>query len=551
MCCEYIFKISIYISELFIRNKHERGAAMSKKLFSALIFGALIQVTPTAANAKLIQILHTNDTHSYLDNTTHDPSRGGSARLKSLMDFYKDKMAEEGVKTITMDAGDFTEGNFYYMADQGRKVFEVHNEMGYDIGAIGNHDYLMGSRELDKILGEIDFKMSFVAANLQMNYDLKNIRAKIKPYKELEIDGIKIGVLGLTTNEIFYKWRFEGGLITNPYKAAQRYEEVLKNRKNDFIIALTHIGALKDIKLAEKTKYIDLIVGGHSHTALFKPSYGINKNKRAVPIVQAGMHTEYLGRLVIDLEKGKPLKVVHYELVPVKYEAVDQKIQSMVEEADNDLDNTYGKEWLNEKVGFSDLKLNDPNGSRKWAYFITDSMKEKSNADIAIHTPSMNGEDYPVGDVSRRDLFNSIPRVFDLTEKFGWTIYTTKIKGIWLRLVFEALTHFGQPLTFSGIKMDFKKTEFGIKIKHLLVNGKTINPYKYYTVAFTEGIVRGAQGVSPYTLSILRNPKNTKHKIWNMLEEKVGQSMSKLGISKISEENHLLIMPNQNAEPLE
>jgi len=535
---------------LFI-NKHERGAAMKKKIFSIFTLSALIQLYPHLAEAKLVQILHTNDTHAYLDSTTHDKGRGGSARLKSLMDFYKTKMAAEGVKTIAMDAGDFSEGNLYYMADQGRKVFEVQNEMGYDIGTIGNHDYLMGTRDLDKILGEIDLKMSFVVANFQMNYDLKNIRAKIKPYKELEIDGIKIGVLGLTTNEIFYKWRFEGGIVSNPYKAAQRYEEVLKNRKNDFIIALTHIGALKDIKLAEKTKYIDLIVGGHSHTALFKPSYGINKNKRAVPIVQAGMHTEYLGRLIIDLEKGKPLKVVHYELVPVKYEATDVKIQSIVEEANNDLDTTYGKEWLDEKVGFSDLQSNDPDGSRKWAYFITDSMKERANADIAIHTPFMNGEDFPVGDVSRRDLFNSIPRVFDLTEKFGWAIYTTKIKGVWLRLVFEALTHFGQPLTFSGLKMEFNKTENGIKIKGLLVNGKKINPFKYYTVAFTEGIVRGAKGVSPYTTAILRNPKNTKIKIWSTLEEKIGQRVNALGLSKISEDNHLLIMPNKNAEPLE
>ena len=206
---------------------------------------------------------------------------------------------------------------------------------------------------------------------------------------------------------------------------------------------------------------------------------------------------------------------------------------------------------MEEKVGFSDLKPNDKNGSRKWAYFITDSMKEKAKTDIAIHTPFMNGEDFPTGDISRRDLFNSIPRVFDLTEKFGWTIYTTKIKGLWLRLVFEALTHFGQPLTFSGITLEYTRTEHGIKCKHLLINGKPINPYKLYTVAFTEGIVRGAEGVSPYTTKILRSPKNTKFKIWNMLEEKVAQSVGILHLNNITEEGHLLIMPNQNAELVE
>ncbi|MDO9183520.1 MAG: 5'-nucleotidase C-terminal domain-containing protein, partial [Bacteriovorax sp.] len=234
--------------------------------------------------------------------------------------------------------------------------------------------------------------------------------------------------------------------------------------------------------------------------------------------------------------------------IPVKYEALDFKITSLVEEAKSDLDNAYGKEWLDEVVGFSDLKKTDDDGARKWAYFITDAMKEKVGADIGIHTPSMNGEDFPTGNVTRRDLFNSIPRVFDLTDKFGWSIYTTRIKGVWLRLVFEALTHFGQPLTFSGITMDYTKTKFGIKTKHILVNGKVINPYRYYTVAFTEGIVRGAEGISPYTTAILRSPKNTKIKIWNTLEEKIGQSLARFNMKNISEENHLLIMPNQLAD---
>jgi 2',3'-cyclic-nucleotide 2'-phosphodiesterase (5'-nucleotidase family) len=450
---------------------------------------------------------------------------------------------------LVLDAGDFLEGNLYYMAKNGRKSFEVHNEIGYNAGTLGNHDYLMGSAELDKILGELDLKFSLVVANLEADKKYKNISRIIKPYKEFEIDGTKIAILGLTTDDMIFRWRLEGGKILDPIDTAKKYEQILKDRKNDVIIALTHIGVLADIKLAEKTKYIDLIVGGHSHSALFEPSYGINKNKRKVPVVQAGMHTEFLGRLVVDVVKGKPIKVVSYELIPITGEGlVDSNIKQMVQEADDELNASYGKDWLNGKIALSDLKAGDPEGSVKWAYFITDTMKEKANADIAIHVPSMNGENYPVGEITRRAIFNSIPRVFDLHEKFGWNIYTVKMKGVWLRVMMTALSYHGAPLTFSGLKLDYSRGPMGFKIRHITINGKNINPYKNYTVAFTEGIIKGATSVNPRTLAVLRNPVDSKIKIWSALEQRILEKAAiensgKVSIVRALQENeHSLIL---------
>ncbi len=516
-----------------------------KNLSLKLLLLAVALMGPRLSEAKLVQILHTNDTHSYLDNSTHSTTRGGAARLKALIDQYKNKMADEGVKTLVFDAGDFLEGNLYYMAENGRKAFQIHNEMGYDVGTLGNHDYQMGSAELDKILGEIDLKFSLLVANLDISSKHKNLKAKIQPYKEIEIEGLKLGIFGLTTDEIFYKWRLARGAIINPIDSGREQEEILKNRGNDFIIALTHIGVLRDIKLAEKTRFIDLIIGGHSHTALYEPAYGVNKLKKRVPIVQAGMHTEYLGRLVVDLVKGKPLKIVSYELIPVTLDEsfADQEMQARVKEADTELDAYYGKEWLDEKVGFSDLQAQDEKGARKWAFFITDALKEKSDADIAIHSPEMNGSNYPVGDITRKVILNSIPRIFEFEQKYGWDIYTTKVKGTWLRVTIEALSHFDQPLTFSGLKMEYERGPFGFKIKKITVNGKNVNPFKTYTVAFTEGIIRGAKGIDPRTIAILRHPKNTNHKIWATLEEKVRSSQDP--ISKILEDSHTFMWPDR------
>ena len=490
-----------------------------------------------------VQILHTNDTHSYLDNSTHSKTAGGAARLKSLIDIYKAKATADGMKTFVVDAGDFLEGNIYYMAGEGKRSFEIHNEIGYDIGILGNHDYQMGSVELNKILGEMDLKFDLLVANLNPEKKFENTNNKVKPYKEVEVEGVKIAFLGLTTDEILYKWRLTPGAISKPIDTAKIFERKLKNRNNDFIIALTHIGVLRDVKLAEKTKFIDLIVGGHSHTALFEPVYAVNKNKVRVPIVQAGQHTEFLGRIVVDLVKGQPLKIISYELLPVVLESsqTDSRIKEMVAQADTELDASYGKEWLEEKIGYSDLKPKDEQGDRKWSYFIADAIKEKTNADISIHSPDMNGTNYPVGDITRRTVVNSIPRVFEMTQKYGWDIYTTKIRGAWLRLTFDALSYVGQPLSFSGLKMEYERGPFGFKIRNILINGKKINPFKNYTVAFTEGIIRGANGIDPRTVSILRNPKNTNLKIWETLEEKI----KKDSISAVKEDDHTTLWPTK------
>ncbi len=507
----------------------------SKLMFKALLISA-VSLMALEANAIRLQILHTNDTHAYLDKSTHQVNRGGSARLKALMDYYEDKAKDDGVITLRVDAGDFSEGNMYYLANRARSVFSIHGtEMEYDVGILGNHDYLMGTSELNDILSDVDLSMNLTTANIKVPARFKAIREKIKPFVEYKVGDLKFAFMGLTTNEIFYTWRLYQGQVTSPKKEAKKLERVLKERGNDFVFAVTHIGVLKDMSLAKSTSFIDAIVGGHSHTALYEPRYVKNKLKKNVPIVQAGKHMEYLGRFIVDLEKGQPLKVVSYELVPVKYEMSDSGVQRKVAEADHDLNGQYGEEWLNAVVGKTDLKPDDRKGSKKWAGFIADTMREVSNSDIAIQVSSMNGENFPVGEVTRRDLYNSMPRTFDMDEKYGWSVYTTEIKGYWIKILFEVLLKFGQPLNFSGVEMKTVKTVFGLKVKDVVINGQAVRPMKNYTVAFNEGIVRGALGIGKATLAILQKPKKTPHLIWESLEKRMqdkNTSLSKMDTDK-------------------
>ena len=76
------------------------------------------------------------------------------------------------------------------------------------------------------------------------------------------------------------------------------------------------------------------------------------------------------------------------------------------------------------------------------------------------------------------------------------------------------------------------------------MNGKKINPFKNYTVAFTEGIIRGAEGVSKYTTSILRFPKKSPYRIWESIEEKLLSQASTSQLRNINDENRTFYMPD-------
>lgn len=522
----------------------------ANKMMANLIFIMSFFLVTVQSEAKLFQILHTNDTHSYLDHMTHEKSLGGMTRLKVLIDHYKSSMALQGIDSLVLDAGDFTEGNVYYMANRSRTTFSVYNQMNYDAGALGNHDYLMGIDELNQVLSEQKKDFSLLAANVSIPNKFSAAKEKIKPYKEIELGGIKFGIIGLTTNEIFHTWRLAPGKVTSPQDALEYYEEELNDRENDVIIALTHTGLDKDIKLAKKSRFLDLIVGGHSHDAVFKPIIVTSYTDKEVPILQAGKHTQYLGRLIVDIEKGSPLKIISYELIPNVNEIENAELKASVAKANQEVNDLYGGDWLNTVVGFSELSKEGPDGMLKWAYYITDTLKETTGADVAIHTPEMNGEEFPIGDITRRDLMNSIPRVFELSEKLGWSIYTTEIRGIWLKMTFEALGLFGQALTMSGVEAEYIKTPIGIKIKKILINGKKINPFKLYKVAFTEGIVRGAEGISPYTTLLLRSPKNTHLKIWSVLENNL-KMFPLTNRSFLPGIHHQILMPGNLRLPLE
>lgn len=495
-----------------------------------ILIGFLLWLTYQTIHATEIQILHTNDIHSHLDHSIHRPELGGNGRLKSMINRLRNEAQKNGMQTIAMDAGDFSEGNIYYLANRGRTSFQIHGSVGYDVVTIGNHDYLMGAKELNGILRDVNLDFKLLGANFHTSPKYTHIQEKIKPYWETQIDGIKIGVIGLTTDDLLYEWRIGEGNISNEYEAGKLYAQELRDRGNDIIIALTHLGLSKDKKLAKKVPEIDLIVGGHSHTTLQTVHWEKTKNDKLIPIVQAGKHAQWLGRIILDYRKNqKKLYIKDYALLPVNQDQKDSAIEAKITEANEQLYEHFGQDWLEEPLGESRITPIHRGGNPEiWYHFITDAMREAIIADIGMHVSSLSGDDYPVGIINRRAIYNSNPRTFEFDRQMGYNVWSTRVKGAWVSVLARIALRFGLPMYFSGLTFDYKKVndsryDHKYKISNLRHNGKRINPLKYYKIALSEAIVRGGEAITPFTKLLMRFNDDYKYPMWLAIEERVRQ----------------------------
>jgi 5'-nucleotidase len=264
---------------------------------------------------KKITILHTNDVHSYIDPFPADhprnPGMGGVARRASLIEAIR----KENKNVLLLDAGDIFQGTPYFNYYGGELEFKLMSMMQYDLATMGNHDFDNG---IDGFYSQLpNAKFDFVSAN----YDFKNtiLDGIIKPYKIFKKDGIKIGVfgLGVELEGLVDKKNYKETVYLNPLEKATEMADLLKNReKCDLVICLSHLGfkykeepeKICDILLAQKTKNIDLIIGGHTHTFLSKPVTEKNLDGKQVIINQVGCYGLNLGRIDFYLSQNKKLQ---------------------------------------------------------------------------------------------------------------------------------------------------------------------------------------------------------------------------------------------------
>lgn len=262
-----------------------------KKISATLLFFAFAAI---GMNAQDLVILHTNDTHSQIIPEVAGSGKGlgGYERREK----YINHIRATHKNVLLVDAGDFSQGSPFFNIYKGDLEISLMNALHYEVSCIGNHEFDNGLSELARRIKNASFP--FVCAN----YDFSQtpLNGVIQPYTIIRKAGKKIGIIGLIVNL--------NGLVSPKTLANMTYldpvavadsigEKLVKEKKCDIVIALSHLGYSSDLKLAQKSSYIDIIIGGHSHTNLKEKKIVNNVTGKEVIVLQDGERGEYVGRL--------------------------------------------------------------------------------------------------------------------------------------------------------------------------------------------------------------------------------------------------------------
>lgn len=417
---------------------------------------------------------------------------GGIAHLATA---YK-ALKKENQNSVIVSMGDDLM-NKYFHVYKGKAIFSLMSDAGYELYAFGNHEFDKGSDVLSEALDGV----SFTTVCSDLDVTASALEGKCKPYVIKEIDGVNVGFFSLMTEDLLMVTSEKKvKMIANNVLMAQNMVKLLKEKKVNVIVLLSHLGYKNDVALAKQVKGIDLIFGGHSHEYVKKMGH-----IRKTSIVNGGEQGAQIIKVDIPLDEN--LKVLHRKLtmtkVPVltsKYVA-DEKIVKKIE--------AYKKEFPKAIVlGQTKKAWNLSSdvirkGESTVANLVNDLMKEKFKVDIVLNNAgAFRGKKiYPEGNITD-EMLKAI-------DEFGNYAYRLELKGKYLKPILErSAAGYGDGglMHASGLKyrIILPKTVQKIKDKKVILEGSrvedikilenqkwvNIKPEKIYTIMSNSFIVQ-------------------------------------------------------------
>ncbi|MSU00219.1 5'-nucleotidase C-terminal domain-containing protein [Tissierella pigra] len=508
-----------------------------------LVIGILIGANPASAEeAQKLIIVHVNDVHG---NVTDDGENIiGFAKLKTIVDELKAK----NPNVLLLSGGDMIHGTNLATLSKGEVMVNLMNALEFDASAIGNHEFDYNTERLLELKEKAEFP--FLGANIVKKDGSKS---DFEEYTIKELEGLKIGIFGLATEETVYKANptfFKDIKFESPIEVAEKMVQKLQDEKVDIIIALTHLGLDEESKkagatlstdVAEKVKGIDIIVDGHSHTELPE-----GKLVEDTLIVQANEHMKRIGIVELEIADGKiaksTAKLLDYEGTKevVQNEEVKTAIEKIEEANKEILETVVGKTTVKLEGERTVVRANESNLGN----LLTDAMLHVSDADVAITNGGGIRASIEEGDIKLEHIhtvfpFSNYPVVIEVTGKalvealeFGNDSYP-EVAGKYPHVA--GMTY----------KIDPNK-EVGSRITDLLVNGEKIDLDKKYKVVTNDFMAVGGDGYTMFAgAPVLAQ--------YGLLSEVIAEYITELGEVAPEVEGRVIGLPLEvtEAEPVE
>ena len=390
---------------------------MKKLLCSLFAFSAISTAMAQEVN---IKILGTSDIHGRVVPWSYGADVEDKSGSYAQIATYVKDVRKNNKNVVLVDVGDAIQDNQVDVFAKDKKYYKDHpipkvlNEMKYDVFVLGNHEFNFGMKALDEILKDIKAKK--LTANF---YHKKNDKRYIDATTIIEKDGVKLGIIGLST-PMSAKFEEDTGNLkdmkfTSPTEEARTQVEKLKAKGVDAIIAVTHMGidnennipdtGMRDVINA--VDGIDVVIAGHMHKDV--PSETIKNTLITEPHRYGTVVSEV--DLTFDINDKKEVKLVKKEskTVPVKELEADKKIAEIYKpyhEKLRELNNVVIGQTENEMVpqetkhGVSAAFSKDTGLSS----FINDVEQHYSGADVVTFSFDHQKARMDKGDIKKKDI---------------------------------------------------------------------------------------------------------------------------------------------------
>ena len=458
-------------------------------------------------------ILHTNDTHARLMPFQEDDGTlaGGAAARAALIEKERGRARQ----TLLLDAGDVFQGTPYFNFFRGVPDYRAMSLMGYDAGALGNHDLDDGPaawlRSSSHARFEILSANVFVAAESAWAEGKEAVPASdrrgsrwiggkrvpetaplrylTRPYVIRDLGaGRTAALFGLTTSDLTHIVAVgpNGGVaVADPISIAERLVPELR-KKADVVICLSHIGVDSDRELARRVPGIDLIIGGHSHTRLERPilvSNATPNGYHGTAIAQAGYRGEFLGRIALYFD-GDRLARYAGRLERVRpADGEDPRVAALLKPYADSIEASMSESIFRSPARIPSSGLRD--GETPLGNFVTDVIRDATGADVAIINSGGIRAPLPAGNVTVGDVYSTLP--------FDNRIVVVSMPGWRLR---ELLDFSGGRIgkggfaQVSGVSFVIR----GDRASYIRVNKKPLESDQTYRVATVDFLYEGGDG---------------------------------------------------------